>query len=186
MVERSELFQLISDYRPDDPDEVRYRTEMLDLAAAAFDPFDRYQYAPGHFTASGFAIHPSGSSVLLIHHAKLDLWVQPGGHIDPEDGSVIAAARREIEEETGIGELRVVSDGLVDIDIHHFPGTADQLPHQHYDLRFAFVAGSDRLGESEETLGAMWADGPAAVELGVDRSVTRPIEKLLGDLGSGS
>ena len=77
---------------PDDADEQRYRLEMLDLAAVAHDPFDRLQYEPGHFTASGFVIHPAGDRVLLIHHAKIGAWLQPGGHIDPGDLSPLAAS----------------------------------------------------------------------------------------------
>ena len=73
----------------------------LDLARSS-DPTDRDRFVPGHFTASGFVVSPDGSSLLLIHHRRLDRWLQPGGHIDPEDASPIAAAAREVTEETGV------------------------------------------------------------------------------------
>ncbi|MBI2546037.1 NUDIX domain-containing protein [Candidatus Woesearchaeota archaeon] len=48
---------------------------------------------------AGYVIHDG--KVLLIHHRKLDLWLPPGGHIEPNeipDDAVI----REIKEETGL------------------------------------------------------------------------------------
>jgi 8-oxo-dGTP pyrophosphatase MutT (NUDIX family) len=153
---------------------------MLDLAAAAVDPFDRYDYRAGHFTASGFVVHPSGDRLLLVHHRRIGAWLQPGGHIDPEDGTALDAARREVIEETGVGGLEEISSGLVDIDVHEFPATSDQARHLHLDLRFGFVAGDSRLDPSSEVIEASWF-GPAELgPLGVDRSVLRPALRLLG------
>ena len=89
---RAQLLHLLTSYSPADPDEQRYRVEMLDLAAVAHDPFDRHEYTPGHFTASAFVIHPKGDRVLMIHHGKIGIWVQPGGHVDPDDAGLLAAA----------------------------------------------------------------------------------------------
>ena len=36
----------------------------------------------GHVTASAFVLSPDFTSVLLTHHAKLDRWLQLGGHCD--------------------------------------------------------------------------------------------------------
>jgi 8-oxo-dGTP pyrophosphatase MutT (NUDIX family) len=181
MVERSELVRLLTAYEPADAAERSFRTEMLDLAAGAVDPFDRCSYRPGHFTASGFAVHPAGDRVLLIHHAKIGIWVQPGGHVEPDDATVIEAARREIEEETGAVDLRPVSDGIFDIDVHVFPQKAEQPEHRHYDVRFAFVAPAAGLGSSSEVLDVRWVTLDEAHDLGVDRSVIRPMTKILGD-----
>jgi len=178
MADRSDLIRLLTAHRTDDPQERDYRLRMLDLAAAALDPFDRHHYEPGHFTASGFVLHPDVTRVLLVHHAKLDLWLQPGGHVDPEDETLLGAAMREIREETGIAATPITSS-LVDIDIHVFPGTGSQARHQHFDLRFAFVAAQPEIGDSEEILDARWVAMEELADLGVDRSVTRPVSKLL-------
>lgn len=178
MPSRSELIRLLTEYEPVDPDERRYRLEMLDLAAVSHDPFDRRHYAPGHFTASGFVVHPDGERVLLIHHAKIGTWLQPGGHIDPDDASIIGAARREIAEETGVVAVAPVSHEIFDIDVHVFPQRADQPEHRHFDIRFAFVAASAALEGNSEVLDARWM---SLSEIGrLDRSVTRPVRKVLG------
>jgi 8-oxo-dGTP diphosphatase len=59
------------------------------------------------FTASAIVVH--NKKVLLIHHKKLNLWMCPGGHVEPSEDPVEAVVR-EVLEETGhsvsvIGEL---------------------------------------------------------------------------------
>lgn len=178
---RQALLRLLTVYQPTDQDEQRYRLEMLDLAAVAHDPFDRFQYQPGHFTASGFVIHPAGDRVLLIHHAKIGAWLQPGGHIDPGDRSPLAAATREIAEETGVEALTSVTEAITDVDIHLFPGRGDQPEHRHFDIRFAFVAAGADLVSNHEVCEARWVTLTEIGELNPDRSVMRPVTKLLSD-----
>ena len=72
------------------------------------NPCSRKQFEPGHFTASAFVLHPTEPSILLIKHRKLGLWLQPGGHLQPEDTSAEHAARRELEEETGLQAYRLL------------------------------------------------------------------------------
>jgi 8-oxo-dGTP pyrophosphatase MutT (NUDIX family) len=179
MPSRADLIALLTAYDPSDPEEQVYRARMLDFAAAAHDPFRRTDYDPGHFTASGFVVHPDGGRILLVHHARLGIWVQPGGHVDPDDPSVLEAARREIVEETGLAALTPVVDGLVDIDIHEFGASGDQPDHLHFDVRFAFVAAHDDLRPNTEVVEAVWVRLGDLAGLGVDRSVTRPTAKLL-------
>ena len=52
-----------------------------------------------HFTVSGFVVE--GDRTLLHWHQKLQLWLPPGGHIDPDEDPVQATVR-EVLEETGI------------------------------------------------------------------------------------
>lgn len=56
---------------------------------------------PTHLTGSCFVFSPDRSQTLLVFHAKGRFWVQPGGHLDDGDESLLAAALRELAEETG-------------------------------------------------------------------------------------
>lgn len=180
MIPRSALLVLLTAYSPSEPDEQSYRLQMLDLAAAAVDPFGRDQYTPGHFTASAFVVHPDGDRVLLIHHGKIGIWVQPGGHVDPTDTDLIEAARREVAEETGITELHPIADGLFDIDVHVFPESPGQPRHLHFDLRFGFVAGDAAITPVDEVRDCRWVAWEDLASLGAGRSVLRPVGRLLG------
>lgn len=176
---RAELLGLLTGYLPTDEDEKEYRLQMLDLAAAALDPFDRQSYTPGHFTASGFVLHPDGDRILLIHHAKIGAWLQPGGHIDPDDPHPLAAASREIAEETGLTGLVPVTGSIIDVDVHVFPARGDQPEHRHFDVRFAFVATSADLDHNHEAHDARWVRLDQLSEFDADLSLTRPFGKLL-------
>ena len=72
---------------------------------------DAYQrmHLPGHITGSAWIVDEARQHTVLVHHAKLNIWVQPGGHADGED-DVLAVALREAEEETGLRQLTIVPD----------------------------------------------------------------------------
>ena len=53
------------------------------------------------FCASAFVINPLDKKILLVKHKKYNKWVQPGGHIEPDELPEEAAIR-EVYEETGI------------------------------------------------------------------------------------
>ena len=114
-------------------DAVRIDDLIRDKGAGAFtrDPY------PGHVTASGIVVSPDRSQVLLLHHKKLDRWLQPGGHCDGETDTVMTA-RREVEEETGLAEIKMVSDRIFDVDIHTIPARKDDPEHEHFDVRYLF------------------------------------------------
>jgi 8-oxo-dGTP pyrophosphatase MutT (NUDIX family) len=118
--------------------------------------------------------------VLLIHHGKIGIWVQPGGHVDPEDTGLIEAARREVAEETGISDLRPIGEGLFDIDVHVFPEAAEQPRHLHFDLRFGFVAATAAITAVDEVRDCRWVAWEELESLGAGRSVLRPVGRLLG------
>lgn len=150
---------------------------MLELLEAVNSPFDRDLFSPGHFTASGFVVSPDLGSVLLVHHRRLDRWLQPGGHVDPDDRSVEGAARREIEEETGIGSLESLG-GLLDIDVHPIPPRHDEPGHRHFDLRFAYTTDETVLTKTDEVRDVRWVAFDRIASVGGDESVERGVAKL--------
>ena len=95
----------------------------------------------GHFTGSAWLVSGDGTRVLLMHHRKLDCWLQPGGHADG-DSDLARVALREAEEETGLTGLCIDGD-VFDIDRHRIPCRADEPEHWHYDVRYVVHAGAD-------------------------------------------
>ena len=99
----------------------------------------------GHITGSAWILDETKTKVLLIHHKKLELWLQPGGHYDLKDSSIIETARRETIEETGLKSVVLLSKKLFDLDVHLIPARKRIPAHYHYDFRFLFQANNDVL-----------------------------------------
>ncbi len=154
------------------------RERLLWLAEETAEPFSREQFEPGHFTSSGFVVSPDGASMLLVHHRRFGRWLQPGGHIDPADGSAEEAARREAVEETGV-RLIEAPGMLIDLDVHSIPPGRGEPAHKHFDVRFLFTA-SDTMLEADraEVRDARWFPFEVAGEVG-DMSVRRVARRLL-------
>jgi len=150
----STLIAAVEAHTPADPAELAHREEILALLRSDGDAFDRGRFEPGHITASGFVLSPERDRLLLLHHAKLDRWLQPGGHVEPADPTIQAASAREVLEETGVcahGEPRIF-----DLDVHPIPARGEAPEHRHYDVRFLWVARDETLAPSEESLDVAW------------------------------
>lgn len=118
-------------------------------------PFSRHQFTPGHITCTGLVLAPDRVRVLLVHHRRLDRWLLPGGHVEPEDTAIEDAGRREVIEETG-AVLAVGAAPLIGIDVHGIPARRDQPYHLHHDLLFFFRAESGECRVSEESRAVLW------------------------------
>ena len=125
------------------------RHEFLRFTAAHPDALLR-SCAPGHLTGSALVLEPDRERILLLHHRKLQKWLQPGGHADGE-GNLAAVALREATEETGIEGLRVVVPAI-HLDIHRVEPPREP-PHLHYDVRYLVLAphGAEAIGNDEST-----------------------------------
>ena len=127
-------------------------------------PFHR-STLPGHVTGSALLLDASGRFVCLLHHAKLGLWLQPGGHSDGQEDTW-AVALREATEETGLAGLRLESFCEsrrvfpIDVDIHLFPPRGLEPEHLHFDVRFLIVSSGDAestpLPGNNESHGIAW------------------------------
>jgi 8-oxo-dGTP pyrophosphatase MutT (NUDIX family) len=146
------------------------RARMLTFADEHADALDR-NCTSGHFTGSALVVDPSTQRFLVLHHTKLQRWLQPGGHADG-NANLAAVAQREATEETGIVGLQVVVPAI-DLDIH-LVEPPHEPPHHHYDVRFLVIApgGSIAAGNHESTA-LRWITIADCDELGCDPGVAR-------------
>jgi 8-oxo-dGTP pyrophosphatase MutT (NUDIX family) len=182
-VDPAALDALLARHRPADDRERGHVARTRELLRTTDRPFDRRQTRPGHITASAFVLDPAGRELLLIHHAKLGLWLQPGGHVDAEDGDIVAAARREVAEETGLHELARAPGfpDLLDVDIHPIPDNPrkGEGPHEHFDVRVLLRAADRRATAGSDALAVRWVPLERVPDAGTDDSVRRAVRKLL-------
>ncbi|AYB32332.1 NUDIX hydrolase [Chryseolinea soli] len=174
---RQQLIATLQTYPSRDPDEIAFVPRFLDLLHHA-DAYHR-THLPGHITGSAWIVDTSKKFVLLTHHAKLNKWLQPGGHADGDE-NILNVALREVNEETGLHPLDTPQSPF-DIDIHPIPARPDFPEHLHYDVRFLFIADKNEpLLLSEESHALAWVPLTEVAAISQNnRSMMRMVDKLL-------
>ncbi len=100
----------------------------------------------GHIAAGGFIYSLELKKFLVLYHKDLKIYLYPGGHVDKEDINPLVTARREVLEETGIENLKLLNIDIdeivpIDIDTHMIPYNErlDLPAHYHFEFRYLFV-----------------------------------------------
>lgn len=159
---------------------------ITDFLAREPQAFER-KCGEGHMTGSAFIVDPHREQIVLLHHGKLDRWLQPGGHADG-DRDIAAVALREARKETGLPTL-VLADPLTlapaeapplpfDADVHEIPARGTVAAHLHHDLRY-LVFGDARESPlvSHESREVRWVPLAAVSDLTQEESIHRMIAK---------
>ncbi|MFD3680061.1 NUDIX hydrolase [Streptomyces sp. NPDC058613] len=116
---------------------------------------------PMHVTAGALLVR-DGAEVLLIEHRAYGLTLQPGGHLEPTDTTLLGAALRELSEETGIdpGQVLPVSMLPAYVEFGQVPArpAKDEPEHYHLDIGYAFATEGAEVGriQESEVTGAAW------------------------------
>src|SRR5690606_29239648 len=105
-----------------------------------------------------------GKRVLMNHHKSLQKWLCFGGHVDGTF-DVLSAAKREVEEESGIVNFTPVFEDIFDIDIHPIPENdyKSEPAHSHFDIRFLLQANDNEdFVVSDESTELRWCTAAEA------------------------
>ncbi len=173
---RIELVNQFINYRTSFQEEKEFIHRFLTLLSDA--PCFERTHLPGHITGSTWIVDSRRTQVLLVHHAKLNKWVQPGGHADGDE-NILRVALKEAEEETGLKKFSHIGNHIFDVDIHLIPKRIDFPEHFHYDVRFLMEADPvDLIQVSEESHDVKWIHLSDLEKYNQERSVLRMKEKL--------
>ncbi|MFI7103526.1 NUDIX domain-containing protein [Streptomyces sp. NPDC050161] len=159
---RSAIRALVDSYLDRHPNERPALVPLLTALDAPADPTSRATL-PAHLTCSAVVIDRDRRVLHIRHRASGGLMLTPGGHVEPGDATLLAAAVRE----TGIrpGDLCLtpqLRDAPLDIDVHDIDANpAKHEPaHRHYDVKFAFHLARETVPEivvqDDEVAGAEW------------------------------
>lgn len=174
---RKALKELLEQYKTPFPEEIHFRELFFELISHFPDCFER-TCMPGHITGSAWIINTSKTKALLVHHKKLDRWLQCGGHADGNP-DIEAVAKKEAMEETGLKSLVLVSPQIFDLDIHRIPAFKMVPGHWHYDVRFLFEADEvEKIEGNWEIKEARWVPLHKLKNFCQDRSIERMTQKV--------
>ena len=116
-----------------------------------------------HFTASNWIVNKDRTKVLMVYHNIYKSWSWTGGHADG-DSDLLHVALKEAEEETGIKNFKLLSDGIYSIEIltvdSHIKRGKFVSPHLHLDCCFLLEANEEDelIINKDENSGVKWID----------------------------
>ena len=154
-MQRQDLREKLRAYQAIDDQDRQQQQRFIEFVDTYPNCFER-SLQVGHVTGSSWLVNPEGTHILLTHHRKLGKWLQLGGHADGNP-QVLEVALQEAREESGINNIRALSEAIFDLDIHQIPARKNEPEHYHYDARFVLqVQGSEAYTVSSESVDLAW------------------------------
>ncbi len=176
MKNKAELVAALQNHQPFDAHEADMLGKMMQFLVENPLAYHRENMA-GHITASAWIADNSFDKILMLHHAKLNKWLQPGGHADGKE-NLIDVVKSEVLEETGLTLQHEPT--LFDIDIHIIPERGQVPEHLHYDVRFLVLVPKDSaILRNEESNALAWFPVAEVSGLNAESSIVRMVDRTL-------
>lgn len=114
-----------------------------------------------HLTSSAFTVNRTRDKVLVVHHNIYNSWSWTGGHADGEE-DLLTVAIKELEEETGVTNIKLVSPEIFSLDVlpvlGHMRKGEYVSPHLHLSVAFLIEADENDalIVKEDENSGVKW------------------------------
>lgn len=105
----------IQAYQPYNEQEAKDKSVILKYIDT-FDDLLTRENELAHFTSSSWIVNKNRTKVVMIYHNIYNSWSWTGGHADG-DADLLAVAIREAKEETGLENIRPVSEDIYSLEI---------------------------------------------------------------------
>ncbi len=176
------LYKQIKEYTPYNRQEAADKALMLQFMENNPDALTRDNLA-AHFATSAWVVNRQRTKVLMIYHNIYKSWSWAGGHADGES-NLLAVARREILEETGLSDMKLLCDGIFAINVltveRHIKKGQPVAGHLHLDVDWLFEADDSlplRIKEDENSA-VGWVN-IADIDTAVTEEKMKPVYALL-------
>lgn len=180
------LLEKIQKYTPVNEQEMRDKEVMIRFIEKNPDYLDRTNLI-AHFTTSIWTINEDCTKILMAYHNIYDSWAWLGGHADGEE-DLCQVALRELWEETGVANGRLLSEEIASLEVLTVDGHMKKgkyVPsHLHLNVTFLAMASEEEtlIVNKEENQGVKWFSFEEALKASkekwfVDNIYSKLIEK---------
>ena len=179
------IYRDIEKYRPFNEQERRDKELILKFLRENEDAFERSN-ATAHMTSSAWVINRDATKVLMVYHKIYDSWSWTGGHADGER-DMLALAIREVQEETGVKNVKPVSDDIYSLEILTVDGHEKRgeyvSSHLHMNVTYLLLADEEENLHicEDETSGVAWFTLDGALAASTEPWFVERIYKKLND-----
>jgi len=154
------LKEQIENYKPYNEQEEKDKETMLKYINTFDDVLTRNNEF-GHFTASSWAVNKERTKVLMIYHNIYKSWAWTGGHADGES-DLLNVAIRELKEETGVKNVKVLKDDIFSLEMicvnGHIKKGKYVSSHVHLNLTYLLEVDENEVlkVKEDENSGVRW------------------------------
>ena len=139
----------------------------------------------GHFTASSWAVNKDRTKVLMIYHNIYKSWAWTGGHADGCQ-DLLEVAVRELKEETGVENVKIVTDDIFSLEIIRVNGHVKRgkyvSSHVHLNVTYLLEVDENEVLKikEDENSGVKWVNIEDVEKLSTEKWMIEYVYKKLG------
>ena len=177
------LLKEIKSYIPFNEQEKFDKKIMLDFIKNNSDCLLRKNKL-AHFTTSIWTVNKERTKVLMVYHNIYNSWSWIGGHADGEE-NLSKVAMRELQEETGVKNAKLVSDDIFSLEILTVGGHMKKGVYvpSHLHLNITYLAEADEkemlLVKEDENQAVKWWTFEEALKVSTEPWMVERVYKKL-------